>query len=53
MIEVKGTPHGGATIVLASREDVAEFYSALVAAQVKGVAESDVVPALLEILSEP
>jgi hypothetical protein len=44
-------PKRGATIKLETRADVAEFYSALVAGQVKGVAEA-VVVRLLALLSE-
>ena len=44
-------PKRGATIKLETRADVAEFYSALVAGNVKGVAQ-EVVIKLLSLLSE-
>ena len=44
-------PKRGATIKLETRADLAVFYSALVAANVKGVA-LEVVERLLSILSE-
>jgi len=50
-IAVLETPKRGATIKLETRADVAEFYSALVAGNVKGVAQ-EVVIKLLSLLSE-
>ena len=52
MIAVERDKKGGAaTIKLETRADLADFYSALVAANVKGVA-LEVVERLLSILSE-
>jgi hypothetical protein len=45
------SPKRGATIKLETRADLAEFYSALVAGKVQGVAQ-EVVIKLLAILSE-
>jgi hypothetical protein len=50
-VERDVSPKRGATIKLATRADVAEFYSALVAGRVKGVAEQVIVQ-LLNLLSE-
>ena len=50
-IAVESTPKRGAMIKLETRADLAQFYSALVAGKVQGVAQ-DVVVQLLALLSE-